>query len=121
MVNTPPESPIVPSSIDTWHKLEERVRAKLVEKGLLPNDAQLKWMRTPSDLARMYPGSRGAIYGSSSNNRFAAFTRPANTLSGSNGIFLASGSAHPGGGMPMAMISGKHAAKACHQFLTVSP
>ena len=31
----------------------------------------------------------------------------------------ASGSAHPGGGMPMAMISGKHAAKAFrHQFLT---
>ena len=116
MVNTPLIS-TEPSSDETWNELEKEVRRKLITKGLLPESATLKWMRSPKDLATLYPGSRGAIYGSSSNNRFAAFTRPANTLPGSNGIFLASGSAHPGGGMPMAMISGKHAAKACHHFL----
>ena len=120
MVNTPPEDPALPTPSHVWKSLEEQVRNRLEEKGLLPETAVLKWMRTPTDLAAQYPGSRGAIYGSSSNNRFAAFTRPANQISKIKGLFLASGSAHPGGGMPMAMISGKHAARACHQYLSAA-
>ena len=42
----------------------------------------------------------------------AAFRRPRNTAPGVPGLFLASGSAHPGGGMPMAMLSGIAAARA---------
>lgn len=118
MINTPPENPDNPTTLQVWEQVEKRVRQKLQQRGLLPLNATLRWMRTPSDLAAQYPGSRGAIYGSSSNNRFAAFTRPSNKLSDIQGLFLASGSAHPGGGMPMAMISGKHAANACHAYLT---
>lgn len=118
MINTPPESPDIPTNPQVWNDIEKHVRQKLQHRGVLPSNAKLKWMRTPADLAMQYPGSRGAIYGSSSNNRFAAFTRPSNELSSIKGVFLASGSAHPGGGMPMAMISGKHAANACHSYLT---
>ena len=118
MVNAPPENDTSPTSSTVWVSLEQMVRQRLEDKGLLPPDALLKWTRTPTDLAQQFPGSRGAIYGSSSNNRFAAFTRPSNQIRALQGLFLASGSAHPGGGMPMAMISGKLAAKACAAYLT---
>ncbi len=118
MVNAPPEPLNTPTPKDIWEDLERRVRQRLEDKGLLPANAQLKWMRSPTDLATKYPGSRGSIYGSSSNNRFAAFTRPPNQITFVDGLFLASGSAHPGGGMPMAMISGKLAAQSCHKWLS---
>lgn len=118
MVNAPPEDPNHPTTPDVWTALEQKVRARLESKALLPTEAVLKWMRTPTDLMKQFPGSRGAIYGSSSNNRFAAFTRPSNQIHSIPGLFLASGSAHPGGGMPMAMISGKLAAQSCDHFLT---
>ena len=118
MVNAPPEKDGSPTSTTVWESLEQQVRQRLEGKGILPSDAILKWTRTPTDLAQQFPGSRGAIYGSSSNNRFAAFTRPSNQIHALKGLFLASGSAHPGGGMPMAMISGKLAAKACVTYLS---
>ena len=117
MINTPPE-PEDGASTTNWVQVEHRVRQKLQDASLLPKSAVLRWSRTPSDLSRLFPGSRGAIYGSSSNNRFAAFTRPSNALTSMPGIFLASGSAHPGGGMPMAMISGKLASEACIDYLS---
>jgi phytoene dehydrogenase-like protein len=68
------------------------------------------WRRTPTQLAADFPGSRGAIYGAASNDRFAAFKRPPNRVSGVPGLYLASGSAHPGGGLPMVALSGLAAA-----------
>jgi 1-hydroxycarotenoid 3,4-desaturase len=117
MVNAPPENDTSPTSSTVWVSLEQRVRQRLENKGLLPPDALLKWTRTLTDLAQQFSGSRGAIYGSSSNNRFAAFTRPSNQIRALQGLFFASGSAHPDGGMPMAMISGNLAAKACVTYL----
>ena len=68
------------------------------------------WRRTPTDLAAAFPGSRGSIYGAASNDRFAAFQRPPNRIRSVPGLFLASGSAHPGGGLPMVALSGMAAA-----------
>lgn len=60
--------------------------------------------RTPSDLEHetMTPG--GAIYGTSSNGRWAAFLRPAN-IGPVPGLYLVGGSAHPGGGLPLVLLS----------------
>ncbi len=55
-------------------------------------------------------GSRGRLYGAASNDPFAAFRRPPNRLDKLPGLYLASGSAHPGGGMPLAIQSGAAAA-----------
>lgn len=57
-------------------------------------------IRTPADLARDVRAPGGAIYGQSSNGARAAFARPANA-SPIEGLFLVSGSAHPGGGLPL--------------------
>ena len=73
---------------------------------------ELLWQRAPKDLAARFPGSRGSIYGGASNSMFSAFRRPANRVKSLSGLYLASGGAHPGGGVPMSMLSGQHAAAA---------
>ena len=60
--------------------------------------------RTPADLERATNSPGGAIYGTSSNGWRAAFLRPANR-SPVPGLFLVGGSAHPGGGLPMVLMS----------------
>lgn len=48
----------------------------------------------------------GALYGASSNDRMAAFFRHPN-FSKVNGLYFAGGSVHPGGGIPLCLLSAK--------------
>jgi phytoene desaturase len=50
---------------------------------------------------------KGALYGNSSNNKFAAFLRHANKSNLINGLYFCGGSVHPGGGIPLALLSAK--------------
>jgi 1-hydroxycarotenoid 3,4-desaturase len=68
-------------------------------------------LTTPAMLDKLFPGSGGAIYGRSPEGTFAAFRRPGARTKVS-GLYLAGGGAHPGAGVPMAALSGKHAAEA---------
>lgn len=61
---------------------------------------------TPADLADRYRAPGGAIYGTASNGRRAAFLRPANR-GPRRGLYLVGGSSHPGGGLPLVAISGR--------------
>lgn len=65
---------------------------------------------TPLDIAEKTGAWRGALYGASSNSRWAAFRRPHNRSQAVGGLYFAGGTAHPGGGVPMATLSGKTAA-----------
>jgi len=49
----------------------------------------------------------GSLYGNSSNNKFAAFLRHANFSSSIKGLYLVGGSVHPGGGIPLCLMSAK--------------
>jgi phytoene dehydrogenase-like protein len=49
----------------------------------------------------------GSLYGTSSNNRFAAFLRHKNFSSSINGLYFCGGSVHPGGGIPLCLNSAK--------------
>lgn len=93
-----------------WAELEAAVEQRIRMAGLWADGDALVWRRTPTELAAAFPGSRGAIYGAASNDRFAAFRRPPNRVAGLSGLYLASGSAHPGGGLPMVALSGLAAA-----------
>jgi 1-hydroxycarotenoid 3,4-desaturase len=65
----------------------------------------------PDRFAAMFPGSRGAIYGLSPQGLTATFRRPgARTII--PGLYMAGGGVHPGAGIPMATLSGRHAAEA---------
>ena len=50
---------------------------------------------------------RGALYGASSNSRFAAFLRHPNFASKVRGLYFCGGSVHPGGGIPLCLLSAK--------------
>lgn len=50
---------------------------------------------------------KGSIYGTSSNNQFAAFLRHANKSSKIKGLYFCGGSVHPGGGIPLCLLSAK--------------
>lgn len=49
----------------------------------------------------------GSLYGSSSNNRMAAFRRHANFSSRYSNLFFTGGSVHPGGGIPLCLAGAK--------------
>ncbi|GAB3328588.1 phytoene desaturase family protein [Larkinella ripae] len=51
--------------------------------------------------------SQGALYGNSSNNRFAAFLRHANFSHQFHNLYFVGGSVHPGGGIPLCLLSAK--------------
>jgi phytoene dehydrogenase-like protein len=112
MANAPAEPATGTREPTVWRSLEHRVMGRTFEAGLFHADDRVLWRRSPRELAMQFPGSRGAIYGSASNDSTAAFQRPANRVSGVRGLYLASGSAHPGGGVPLAALSGMAAARA---------
>ncbi|HEX8348324.1 MAG TPA: FAD-dependent oxidoreductase, partial [Hymenobacter sp.] len=49
----------------------------------------------------------GALYGSSSNNSLAAFLRHPNFSRKLQGLYFCGGSVHPGGGIPLCLLSAK--------------
>lgn len=57
----------------------------------------------------------GALYGSSSNNRMAAFMRHANFSSKINDLYFCGGSVHPGGGIPLCLLSAKIVDEIMHE------
>ncbi len=70
-----------------------------------------KRILTPVDIERMTGARLGALYGTSSNNTFAAFRRPHNRADDVRGLYFAGGTTHPGGGVPMVMLSGAATAR----------
>ena len=50
---------------------------------------------------------QGSIYGTSSNSRYAAFLRHANCSSKIKNLYFCGGSVHPGGGIPLCLLSAK--------------
>ena len=68
-------------------------------------------LATPSTFEALFPGSAGALYGQSPHGMTASLKRP-RARTDIPGLFLAGGGTHPGAGVPMAALSGKHAAEA---------
>jgi phytoene desaturase len=97
--------------------LRATVERRLREADLISDGDTVVWERSATELAARFPGTRGAIYGGASNDKFAAFRRPPNRVASVPGLYLASGSAHPGGGMPLCALSGVAAARAVHADL----
>ena len=81
----------------------ERLRAHGVD--LTPR-TEFRHTMTPADIAERYRTPGGAIYGTSSNGKRAAFVRPANRGI-RPGLYLVGGSSHPGGGLPLVTTSAR--------------
>lgn len=68
-------------------------------------------LTTPHGFEALFPGSSGSLYGQSPHGMTAALDRPVATTP-IPGLVLAGGGVHPGAGVPMAALSGRHAAEA---------
>ena len=100
-----------------WEKEIRRVRIKVKEKikNRLNIDLNGKIITenimSPVDIERTTYSTSGSIYGYSSNSRYSAFFRHPNYSSKIKGLYFCGGSVHPGGGVPLVLLSGKIASE----------
>jgi len=97
-------------------KLKTTGGMKDIEQRIVTED-----VLTPQDINDRYRVLNGAIYGLASHGRLLGAFKPANHSPDVRGLYLAGGSAHPGPGMPMVMMSGWIAADRLHQDGLVTP
>lgn len=68
---------------------------------------------SPEDIEIKTSSYGGSLYGNSSNNKFAAFLRHTNNSSRIKNLFFCGGSVHPGGGIPLCLLSAKIVSELC--------
>ena len=98
-----------------WDQEKVRMRAvildRLKRRGLdISDQIEVEKIYTPEDFSELYASNQGSIYGVSSNSKTTAFKRLPNRSRFLKGLYFAGGSVHPGGGIPLVMLSGKMAA-----------
>ena len=62
---------------------------------------------TPAQIERLTGSHQGALYGASSNDTMSAFLRHPNFSSDVGSLYFLGGSVHPGGGVPLCLLSAK--------------
>ena len=96
-----------------WDALIARTRTHVLAKlsRLLGRDVAplvaCESILDPRRIESRTSSSQGALYGNSSNNRYAAFLRHANFSSRIQNLYFCGGSVHPGGGIPLCLLSAK--------------
>ncbi len=108
ILNAPPRTSFTAKDIAQCRAL---IFPTLARHGLTFPPQTDRALTTPPGFATLFPGSQGAIYGRSPHGTFASFQRPT-ARTQLPGLYLAGGGAHPGAGVPMAALSGLHAAEA---------
>jgi phytoene desaturase len=96
-----------------WDQLITEARQNIIQKlsaqlgediaPLIINESILD----PRSIESKTSSYQGSLYGTSSNSQFAAFLRHANRSSKVKNLYFCGGSVHPGGGIPLALLSGK--------------
>ena len=107
LVNAPRQGPVDWDAPGRATDYADHLLVRLAERGFdVRRRIVVREHLSPADLARRTRAVGGAIYGTSSNGPRAAFLRPANR-SPVPGLFLVGGSAHPGGGLPLVVLSAR--------------
>ncbi len=107
MVNTPPHTG------QDWDALIARTRKNVIQKlsAVLGADVEslieAEDILEPRIIETRNLSWQGSLYGNSSNNKFSAFLRHANFSSSIKGVYFCGGSVHPGGGIPLSVLSAK--------------
>ncbi len=107
MVNAP--------SVDgqDWGKIIEQTRQSVLQKlsKRLNEDIEklidYEFVTDPLLIESKTKSHKGALYGTSSNNRMAAFLRHPNFSRKLKNLYFCGGSVHPGGGIPLCLLSAK--------------
>lgn len=96
-----------------WEEMASTYRKVIFDKlertaGLIDLELRISYeeMLTPVDIRDRYRTLDGAIYGLASHGKYFGAFKPPNRSREVGGLYFAGGSAHPGPGMPMALMSG---------------
>lgn len=96
-----------------WKKEIEIARFNTIKKinkflnGDIEKFIEFEKNMSPVDIQNKSGSYLGSIYGISSNNKLAAFMRQPNKSRSIKNLYFCGGSAHPGGGIPLVVLSGK--------------
>lgn len=96
-----------------WDTIIKRSRKNILEKmsRMLDTDIEpliaCESLLDPRLIEQKTSSSMGALYGNSSNNKYAAFLRHANFSRKYKNLYFCGGSVHPGGGIPLSLLSAK--------------
>ena len=107
MINVPSNSG------QDWDELISKAKANIIQKlsRILKEDIEklivCESILDPRSIESRTSSYQGSIYGTSSNSRFAAFLRHANRSSKIKNLYFCGGSVHPGGGIPLCLLSAK--------------
>ena len=107
MINTPADYG------QDWNQLVKRLRETIIKKlsidlGInIESLIQCEKVLTPPLIESKTQSYLGALYGSSSNNPMAAFLRHPNFSNKIKNLYFCGGSVHPGGGIPLCLLSAK--------------
>jgi phytoene desaturase len=96
-----------------WSLIEKNARENIIQKieqhlGESVREhivCEKSW--NPSGIEKDTSSHLGALYGNASNSASAAFFRHANNSAKIENLFFVGGSVHPGGGVPLAILSAK--------------
>ena len=107
MINTPADHG------QDWTQIVNRLRSHIItniSKRLnvnLKNLILCEEVLTPPDIESKTQSYMGALYGASSNDTMAAFLRHPNFSNRIKNLYFCGGSVHPGGGIPLCLLSAK--------------
>jgi phytoene desaturase len=107
MINVPPNTG------QDWEDLKTKARKNVLNKlsRLLKVDIEplivAEDVLDPVLIEQRTSSYQGAIYGGHSNGHFAAFLKPSNFHKHIKGLYFCGGSAHPGGGIPLCLLSAR--------------
>lgn len=96
-----------------WEEMIQRARYNMIRKinKALNTDIEplivTEHINSPVTIEQRTLSYKGALYGSSSNNKYSAFLRHPNFSGSIDNLFFCGGSVHPGGGVPLCLLSAK--------------
>ena len=96
-----------------WDTLKKEARKNIVSKinSVLKTNIEefitTEFILDPVGIENNTSSYRGALYGAASNDKFAAFLRHPNFSRSIKNLYFCGGSVHPGGGIPLSLLSAK--------------
>lgn len=92
-------------------EMVQKIRAQIISKinRVLKTDIEkyieLEHCLTPKDIENQSSSHQGSLYGMASHGKFSSFLRHANFTSQIKNLYFCGGSVHPGGGIPLCLLS----------------
>lgn len=107
LINVPADSG------QNWDELIKEARKNIIAKlnKELNTDIEplivSEYVNSPKTIEAATGSHMGALYGSASNNKYSAFLRHPNFSRKIHNLYFCGGSVHPGGGVPLCLLSAK--------------